>query len=121
MPQHDSDLVRCFYSEQLSIHALANLEVCLQQPRRRHAMNMQSLVLQGGFCRQKHSHRNADSKTDPGGRKPGRGPTEIEQNPQTPTGTQGPCLDLRGFCINALTVSVLTFHIVFVLRVYDLI
>ncbi len=61
--------------------------------------------LQGGFCRQKHSHRNTDSKIGPGGRKPSRKPKEKYQKPRKPTETQGPCTDLKSFCINALTVD----------------
>ncbi len=60
--------------------------------------------VQGGFCRQKHSHRNTDSKIDLGGRQTGRGPKRNDQTPRKPTETQGPCPDLRGFCIKALTV-----------------
>ena len=60
--------------------------------------------IQGGFCRQKHSHRNTDPKIGPQGRKPGRKPQENDRRPRKPTETQGPCPDLRGFCINALTV-----------------
>ena len=60
--------------------------------------------LQGGFCRQKHRHRNGDSKIGPGGRKPGRKPKENDPKQRKPTETQGPCPDLRGFCISALTL-----------------
>ena len=38
------------------------------------------------------------------GRKQGRKPTENAPTPRKPTETQGPCPDLRGFCIKALTV-----------------
>ncbi len=52
--------------------------------------------------------RNAATETQTpkyrGGRGPGRDPKEKNQKPQKPKGTQGPCPDLRGFCIKALTV-----------------
>ncbi len=38
------------------------------------------------------------------GRKAGREPKENYQTPQKPTETPGPCPDLRGTCIKALTV-----------------
>ncbi len=38
-------------------------------------------------------------------RKASRKPKENDQQPQKPTETQGPCPDLRGFCIKALTIS----------------
>jgi hypothetical protein len=76
--------------------------------------------LQGGFCRQKqkHPHRSTDSKIGPGGRKPGRetqGKLPNTKNTVLPAGlvhkatrkpreTQGPCPDLKGFCISALTI-----------------
>ncbi len=43
-------------------------------------------------------------KLGQGGRKPGREPKENDQKPRKPRETQGPCPDLRGFCIKALTV-----------------
>ncbi len=62
--------------------------------------------IQGGFCRQRSSHRNVDSKIGPGGvRKPGRKPKENVQKPHKPTETQGPCPDRRGLCIKGLTVD----------------
>ncbi len=39
-----------------------------------------------------------------GRRKTGRTPKENDQKPRQPTETQGPCPDLRGFCIKALNV-----------------
>ncbi len=45
--------------------------------------------IQGGFCRQKHSHRNTDSKIGPGGRKAGRESKTNNQKPRKPTETQG--------------------------------
>ncbi len=48
--------------------------------------------------------QNTDSKIGPGGRRPGRKPKETDPKPQKPTETQGPCPDLMGFCIKALSV-----------------
>jgi hypothetical protein len=64
--------------------ALANTRIYMKTP--------------GGFCQQKHSHRNKDSKTGPGGRKTGRERKETDKK-TTKTYT-----DLKGFCIKALTV-----------------
>ncbi len=58
----------------------------------------------GGFWRQKHSHKNTDPEIGPRGRKAGREPKETDTKPRTPAETQGPCPDLKGFCIKALTV-----------------
>ncbi len=45
--------------------------------------------------------RNTSTETT---RKTGRKPKEHNHKPQKPTETQGPCPDLRGFCISALSV-----------------
>ncbi len=62
--------------------------------------------LQGGFCRQKHRHRNTDPQIGPGGYE--TRPETQGNRPKTPkpTETQGPCPDLKSFCIKALTVFV---------------
>jgi hypothetical protein len=52
-------------------------------------------------------HRNTDSNIGPGGKEQSRKPKGNNQQPIKPTGTQGPCPDLRGFCVNAPTVVVL--------------
>jgi hypothetical protein len=63
-------------------------------------------LLQAGFCRLKHRHRNADPEIGPGGgRKPDQKPQKNYQITQKPDETQGPCPDLKGFCISALTVN----------------
>ncbi len=57
--------------------------------------------MQGGFCRQKHSHKNID----PGG-KAGRAPKNNDQKPRKPTETQGPCPNLRGTCTTTLAIGI---------------
>ncbi len=64
------------------------------------------LSLQGGFCRQQPDHRSTDYKIGPRGGKAGRNPKDNDHKPIKPTETEGPCLDLKGFCIKALTVQV---------------
>ncbi len=56
-----------------------------------------TVVIQGGFCQQKHRHKNTDSQIGPGGRKTGREPTENDQKPRKPTETQGPWPRPKGF------------------------
>jgi hypothetical protein len=66
---------------------------CLKEPidppKMTGNLKLQPRVLQGGFCRQKHRHRNTDSKIGPGGRKSGRKPKENDQQPRKPKETQG--------------------------------
>ncbi len=49
-------------------------------------------------------HQNRSSGQTQSGSKAGREPKENDNKTQTTTETQGPCPDLRGFCIKALTV-----------------
>jgi hypothetical protein len=51
--------------------------------------NVMSLPLQGGF-RQKHRHKNADSKIGPRGWKPGRKPQENDQKSEKPQKLRDP-------------------------------
>ncbi len=46
----------------------------------------------------------ADPKIELGGKNIGRKPAENLKQLRKPTETQGPCPDIRGFCIKALTV-----------------
>ncbi len=68
---------------------------------------------QGGLCRQEHRNRNADPKIGREGRKAGRDPKDNYEQHRKPTKTQGPCPDLRGTCIKALTVCQTTSPTVF--------
>ncbi len=51
-----------------------------------------------------HRHRNTDSKIGPGGYENRPETKKNDQKPKKTTETQGPCPDLRGFCIKPLTV-----------------
>ena len=55
-----------------------------------------------GLCRQRRSHRDARSRTWPGGYITRPEPTENNPKHRKPTGTQGPCPGLQGSCIKAL-------------------
>ena len=60
--------------------------------------------IQGGFCQQKRTTETQTLKWGREGKTKDRKPTDkLSKTPET-TETQGPCLGLRGFCINALTV-----------------
>ncbi len=54
--------------------------------------------------RQKHFYKNTDSKIGPGGWEKRLKTKENDQKQRKPTEPQGPCPDLKGFCIKVLTV-----------------
>ncbi len=61
-------------------------------------------VLPEGFCPQELRHRNTDPKTGKA-RQPNENTKNMTKNQNTYGNSQGPCPDLKGFCIKALTVG----------------